>query len=223
MPTRRVVAPIPTSRVTSFLPRALRVFSCWRPCRIPLLIPHPMRFQKMQLLHHQVLPKIPLKCVHLFTSSVGTYTTQFMKNLDKIPCARNSLLTGIAGGAGMAFIRGMTVGADLQLSNPSNFDNQSRRILQSFSSQSSHCSRALVCRNFSGCFSGLMVCFCVVSKSRKTQLCYIYRHLCQAKIESERQKVAQIIESGPKRTLKKDSDTGTVSLSASTSNESSKS
>ncbi|KAK7469068.1 hypothetical protein VKT23_003561 [Stygiomarasmius scandens] len=103
---------------------------------------------------------------------------EFMKNLDKIPCARNSLLTGIAGGAGMAFIRGMTVAP-------------------------------IVAGHW---FAGT---FLVVSLGSW--------HLCQAKIESERQKVAQIIESGPKRTLKKDSDTGTVSLSASTPNESSES
>ncbi|THV03076.1 hypothetical protein K435DRAFT_652260 [Dendrothele bispora CBS 962.96] len=95
-----------------------------------------------------------------------------MKNVDKIPCARNSLLTGIAGGAGMAFIRGMSVAGHW--------------------------------------FAGT---FLVVSLGSW--------HICQAKIEAERQKVAQIIESGPKRTLKKDLDTDTVSLSVSTSSDSS--
>ncbi|THV05182.1 hypothetical protein K435DRAFT_647903 [Dendrothele bispora CBS 962.96] len=99
-----------------------------------------------------------------------------MKNVDKIPCARNSLLTGIAGGAGMAFIRGMSVAP-------------------------------IVAGHW---FAGT---FLVVSLGSW--------HICQAKIEAERQKVAQIIESGPKRTLKKDLDTDTVSLSVSTSSDSS--
>ncbi|KAK1216882.1 hypothetical protein PQX77_020458 [Marasmius sp. AFHP31] len=34
-----------------------------------------------------------------------------LTHLGSVPCARNSLLTGLASGAGMAFIRGVSVGA----------------------------------------------------------------------------------------------------------------
>ncbi|EEB97632.1 hypothetical protein MPER_03015, partial [Moniliophthora perniciosa FA553] len=81
-----------------------------------------------------------------------------MRHLGQVPCARNSLLTGLASGAGMAFIRGMSVG------------------------------------------HWFAATFVVVSMGSW--------HLCQRQIADERQKVQQIIESSPKRVLKKDEDTG---------------
>ncbi|KAF5369286.1 hypothetical protein D9758_002604 [Tetrapyrgos nigripes] len=106
---------------------------------------------------------------------VPTNPVEFLKNVDKIPCARNSFLTGIAGGAGMAFIRGMSVAP-------------------------------IVAGHW---FAGTFLVLSLGSWQ-----------LCQAKIERERQNVARIIESGPKRTLRK-AEEGTESSSSSPSEPSS--
>ncbi|ESK95220.1 mitochondrial cytochrome c oxidase protein 20-like protein [Moniliophthora roreri MCA 2997] len=86
-----------------------------------------------------------------------------VKHLGQVPCARNSLLTGLASGAGMAFIRGMSV-APITAGH------------------------------------WFAATFVVVSMGSW--------HLCQKQIADERQKVQQIIESSPKRVLKKDDDAG---------------
>ncbi|KAF9257485.1 hypothetical protein L218DRAFT_879306, partial [Marasmius fiardii PR-910] len=86
---------------------------------------------------------------------------QSVKHLEQVPCARNSLLTGLASGAGMAFIRGVSV-APITAGH------------------------------------WFAATFVVVSLGSW--------HLCQAQIEKERKTVQQIIESSPKRVLKKDDD-----------------
>ncbi|KAJ8080325.1 hypothetical protein PM082_017158 [Marasmius tenuissimus] len=84
-----------------------------------------------------------------------------LTHLGAVPCARNSLLTGLASGAGMAFIRGVSVSPI----------------------KAGHWFAAT---------------FVLVSMGSW--------HICQNRIAEERQRVQQIVESSPKRVLKKESD-----------------
>ncbi|KAJ3795566.1 hypothetical protein GGU11DRAFT_687519, partial [Lentinula aff. detonsa] len=78
------------------------------------------------------------------------------KNVEKLPCARNSLLTGLAAGTGVAFIRGVST---------------------------------------SHWFTFTFVAVAAIA-----------HQVCVRQMETERKQVMQIIESAPKRTLKKASD-----------------
>ncbi|KAF9077517.1 hypothetical protein BDP27DRAFT_1311178 [Rhodocollybia butyracea] len=91
---------------------------------------------------------------NLFYDSV-----QAAKNVEKLPCARNSLLTGIAAGSGMAFIRGVST-------------------------------TPMVAGNW---FVGTFLAVAAIS-----------HQVCMRQMEAERKQVMQIIESTPKRTLKKE-------------------
>ncbi|KAK7028106.1 hypothetical protein VNI00_014921 [Paramarasmius palmivorus] len=98
-----------------------------------------------------------------YNGQIAHDAVETVKHLGQVPCARNSLLTGLASGAGMAFIRGMSV-APITAGH------------------------------------WFAATFVVVSMGSW--------HLCQKQIADERQKVQQIIESSPKRVLKKNDDAG---------------
>ncbi|KAJ3717120.1 hypothetical protein C8R42DRAFT_189806 [Lentinula raphanica] len=93
---------------------------------------------------------------NLFNDSI-----EAAKNVEKLPCARNSLLTGLAAGTGVAFIRGVSTAPIV---------------------------------------AGHWFTFTFVAVSA------IAHQVCMRQMEAERKQVMQIIESAPKRTLKKDSD-----------------
>ncbi|KAE9394882.1 hypothetical protein BT96DRAFT_886171 [Gymnopus androsaceus JB14] len=91
---------------------------------------------------------------NLFNDSI-----EAAKNVEKLPCARNSLLTGLAAGSGVAFIRGVSTATPI--------------------------------------VAGHWFAFTFVAVAA------ISHQVCIRQMEAERKKVTQIIESAPKRTLKK--------------------
>ncbi|KAF9497723.1 hypothetical protein BDN71DRAFT_1504704 [Pleurotus eryngii] len=115
------------------------------------------------------------------TGNLPTDVYNSIRNIGQIPCARNSLLSGIASGVGIGVIRGLSAGTVSQrrLAYTSNIDITSEG--------------PLVAGHWA------MATFTVISLGSW--------HVCQRQIRREQQNVQKIIESIPKRSLKNEGTT----------------
>jgi hypothetical protein len=118
---------------------------------------------------------------------------QSIRNINHVPCARESLLTGIVSGAGVGFVRGMVTS---MLQNPTN-----NAALQPDSICRAHRCRSLVCCNFHAGYTRLLVCLGHFTRLQTLLIAlHVLREVCRWRMANERQQVQQIIErSGPKK------------------------
>ncbi|KAL0960719.1 hypothetical protein HGRIS_005745 [Hohenbuehelia grisea] len=105
-----------------------------------------------------------------------------MKNITQIPCARNSLLSGIASGLGIGVIRGLSTGAP---DTPYNHPLMPEAVY----------SGPLVAGNWA------MATFTLISLGSW--------HICQRQLTRERETVQKIVDSLPQRSIKQ-ADKGDV-------------